>query len=382
MLGDKIEIATIRQTAITPKTRWIFVELQSAAGIKGLGEATAQGKEAEVFQAFERLAADLTGLDPRAAIEWLKGRTLPALPEAAAVSAIDQACWDLLARRDGVSVATALGGERRKSIPAYGNINRRTLDRSPQGFAESARQAIAAGHEAIKIAPFDEVDAEVRATGRVLTAVQIGLARMRAVREVIGPDRRLMIDCHWRLDVSTSRHVIEAAAEAELYWVECPIPETPDNLANIAALRRFANKRGVKLAGCEEMIRLEGFRPFIDAEAYDVLMPDAKYAGGLDEIAIIAAAAAGRGMAVSPHNPSGPICHAASLQICAALDGEQFLETQFDESPSFAALQRPMLPPIAAGAMALPKGPGLGADLAPEAVAALTTRAWKGSNRN
>lgn len=382
MLGDKIEAATIRQTAITSKTRWIFVELQSVSGLKGLGEATAQGKEAEVFQAFERAVPRLAGLDPHAAIECLKGLPLHSLGDAAAASALDQACWDLIGRQADTSIAAAIDREQRLRIPVYANINRRTADRSPEGFAASARDALAAGHEAFKIAPFDEVDAEARASGRVLEAAQTGLARMRAVRETVGAHRRLMIDCHWRLDVQTSRHVIEAAAEAGLYWVECPIPEARDTLDDIAALRRFANARGVKLAGCEEMIRLDGFRPFIDAEAYDVLMPDAKYAGGLKEIQIIAAAAAERGIAVSPHNPSGPICHAASLQLCAALDGDQFLETQFDESPYFAALQRPLLPSVDMGAMVLPMAPGLGMDLTPETLQNLTVRTWRTDSKN
>lgn len=380
MLGDKIEIATIHQTMITSKTRWIFVELRSSAGFSGFGEATAQGREAEVFQAFERFAPEMVGIDPHAATQWLKSRPLAALAEAAAASAIDQACWDLVGRREGISVAAAIGGERRRRVPVYANINRRTADRSPEGFAASAAEAVAAGHEAIKIAPFDEVDAEARATGRVLAAAQNGLARVRAVRDVIGRHRRLMIDCHWRLDVQTSRHVIEAAAEAGLYWVECPIPETRDNLADIAALRRFANARGVKLAGCEEMIRLDGFRPFIEGETYDVLMPDAKYAGGLKEIETIAAAAAERGIAVSPHNPSGPICHAASLQLCAALEGEQFLETQFDESPYFNALQQPLLPHVEDGAMTMPEATGLGVDLAPETLRDVKTRSWRTSD--
>ncbi|TMH56745.1 MAG: hypothetical protein E6H55_16395, partial [Betaproteobacteria bacterium] len=120
-------------------------------------------------------------------------------PEAAATSAIDQALWDISAQRIDKTLADALGQRCRNAIELYANINRGTLDRSPSGFAERAREATDAGFDAVKIAPFDDVIADNVSTpvGRELIAA--GIERVAAVRAAIGPGRRLLVDCHWRL---------------------------------------------------------------------------------------------------------------------------------------------------------------------------------------
>jgi galactonate dehydratase len=68
---------------------------------------------------------------------------------------------------------------------------------------------------------------------------------------------------------------------------------------------------------------------------YDVVMPDVKYAGGLAECLRIAELAARHGVAVSLHNPSGPVCHAHSIHLSAALQTEERLEYQHGETPLF-----------------------------------------------
>ena len=373
MPADIIEDAIIRVAAITAKTRWIFIELKTRSGASGVGEATIQGQEGAVVALFEEMAAVLVkGKTAQELIQALSARTLPTLPASSVASAMDQAAWDLVGKAANIPVSAALDQSHRSLIKVYANINRRTTDRSSQGFAESARLAINSGHQAIKIAPFDEVTARSHELGEIRQAIAPGIARMLAVRDAIGPSLRLMIDCHWRLDKATSEYVIDAAAEAGLYWVECPIQETQENLPAIRALRSYANKRNVLLAGCEEMIRVEGFLPFIQAGAYDVLMPDVKYAGGLAELLRLSRLSVQNGIIISPHNPSGPVCHAASLQVCAAMPQDNFLEMQFDESALFAGLQALSLPTAKEGSIALSSSPGLGISFDDEALSSVT----------
>ena len=135
---------------VTPKTQWVFLEIQTKSGLSGIGEASLNNRETQVLARAEAMAGALIGQSEP---------VLPApnsLVDAAAVSALDQALWDIRGKRDGRRVADLLRGTRRTSIPVYANINRRTLDRSPEGFASSARDALAAGFSAFKIAPFDE----------------------------------------------------------------------------------------------------------------------------------------------------------------------------------------------------------------------------------
>jgi galactonate dehydratase len=154
--------------------------------------------------------------------------------------------------------------------------------------------------------------------------------------------------------------VIAASAEMGVHWVECPLPETPDQFAALTRLRGLANRRDMLLAGCEQSIGIAGFLPFLEAGAYDVMMPDVKYVGGLAEIMGLADVLQKAGVGFSPHNPSGPVCHAASLQLCAAVADLHSLETQFDETPLFGELAGQRLQAVAGGLAALPATAGLG----------------------
>jgi galactonate dehydratase len=110
------------------------------------------------------------------------------------------------------------------------------------------------------------------------------------------------------------------------------------------------------------------------------MMPDVKYAGGLMEMLRIGDHLAERGIAVSPHNPTGPVSHAASLHVCAALRECDMLEVQFDESPLFDALCGDTLSQVRNGAASVPSGAGLGVSLdrdVLEAHAVQPSRVWR-----
>ncbi len=362
----RIAQITLTIATISPKTRWAFLEIAAADGLAGIGEATLNGQEAALLREADRVLAPLPG---KTVAEAMPTGALPqTLPEAAIRSALDQALRDLAARGADRPLWRELAPTRRADVPVYANINRRTLDRSPEGFAASARAALAAGHDAFKIAPFDEATKDARAAGALAPAIEQGFKRIAAVRDVVG-ERRLMVDCHWRFDEASAFEVIRRAAELELHWVECPLPETSDHLPALRRLREAANARGVRLAGCEEAIGVLGFVPFFTAGAYDVVMPDVKYVGGLQEAMRVAEAAQRAGVLVSPHNPSGPVSHAISIQLSAVLPAFDRLEMQFDETPLFASLVR-TTPPIAGGAAQVLDGPGSGVSLDPAALAA------------
>ena len=82
-----------------------------------------------------------------------------------ALSAIDQALWDILGKSLNVPVHTILGGRCREEIHVYANINRATTDRSPEGFARNAVAAVEDGFDAIKLAPFDRMQRGIDSAG-------------------------------------------------------------------------------------------------------------------------------------------------------------------------------------------------------------------------
>lgn len=350
----------------TEKTTWLFVEVVDGDGLAGWGEASLSGQADEVAELARRWLPLLCGRsadDPAAA-----GGDLPFATQAmaAASSGVMQALSDLAARRAGASLADHLCGRRRDRVGLYANFNRRTRDRSPEGMAESAADALAAGFNAFKIAPFDEVRPDLP-RGEMRAAMQPGIARLAAIRDALGASARLMADCHWRFDTSGAEEMIDAVSGLGLYWVECPVAETEATIPDTVLLRGRANRLGMRLAGLETRILREGFRPWLKAGAYDVMMPDVKYAGGPAEMLEIAAEFATYGVAFSPHNPTGPICHAHSLHVCAALADSDLLEVQFDETPEFAALTAGSVPAMDGGISGLPgRGAGLGLEFIPD----------------
>lgn len=355
--------ARLIEMRVTPQTAWLFVEVAMDNGISGWGEASLPGSEQAVHQAALNWPLRLTGdalPDPEGLIDRLDFRDLPS---AALSSAVLQAVWDISARQSGISLADRLGGRVRDEIGLYANVNRRTDDRSPEGFARSALDAVDAGFDAIKIAPFDEVVPGL-SSDEARTAMSAGLHRIAAVHEALGAEARLMVDCHWRFDHRSAPYLIDAVRDHAPYWVECPVPENEDMIDLLVALRRQANSGSMRLAGLETSIRAEGFMPYLRAGAYDVMMPDVKYAGGPDEMLRLAGLLSRHGVAFSPHNPTGPICHMQSIHVCAAARTTDLLEHQFRETPLFDRIAGNASPPLA-GRMAVPdwSRPGLGISL-------------------
>ncbi|MFN0159890.1 MAG: mandelate racemase/muconate lactonizing enzyme family protein [Burkholderiales bacterium] len=371
--------------AVSGKTHWLFVSIEDSDGRIGWGEASLQNADAAVAAALADLADAVLRASPATPGAFAASMKPASLAEAAAVSAIDQALWDLHALHTAMPLSKALGAARRDRLPVYANINRRTLRRTPEGFAASARDALAAGFGAIKIAPFDEVDPTLCARGEGRTAMRAGLERIAAVRAAAGPSIRLMIDCHWRFDEATAAALIDAAAGLDLYWIECPLPETAANLGAIARLRNRANAASIRLAGMEQGIGCAAFQPYCEAGAYDVMMPDVKYVGGLMEMLRVAEMLERHGVAMSPHNPTGPVAHMASVHVGAVMNSFDMLELQFDESPLFDALAHGEVPARDGGATAVPSLPGLGIRLDSTLLArhaASARRVWEAANWN
>jgi len=363
MTARRLRSTQWHQIQVSAKTCWIFVQLQQDDGAVGCGEASLAGQELAVMAAAHDLSSRVLHAAPEQPGAFAAGIVPADLAQSAALSALDQALWDLHARSERRTVADLLGGVCRDRIAVYANINRRTEPRTPTGFAQSARDALAAGHVAFKLAPFDEVNLSVCATGGGIAAMQQGLARIAAVRDVVGPQRRLMIDCHWRFDEATATTLVHAAAELGLYWIECPLPETHKHIDALVRLRALANPRGIRMAGLEQGIRFDAFRPYCQAGAYDVMMPDVKYMGGMQEMLDAADRFGLHGVQFSPHNPTGPICHAASLQLAAVAGSFDMLELQFDESPLFHQLVGGDFAAVVDGHCQFPTESGLGAHL-------------------
>lgn len=360
---------------ISAKTVWSFVEVIDQSGRHGFGEATLGRRESLMEEALDGLRALVLGRPPALVDLAPQRRSGLSLPQYAALSALDQAVCDLAARQQHTTVADWLGGRHHARLALYANLNRGIRERTPSGFAEQARAAVADGFSAVKVAPFDEMELRGDTTLAVpRDLLDKGLARIAAVRAAVGPNVEMMVDCHWRLNEAAASTVLRELQPVGLYWLECPLPEQPELFGALRRLRSQANSFGIRLAGCEEASLVGGFLPFLQAGVYDVMMPDVKYVGGLREMLAVANTLRQHGVTFSPHNPNGPICHAATLQICAAVPSVERLELQYAETPLFDALVAGGLPQPVGGEVELPAGPGFGVSLEPALVSELARR--------
>jgi galactonate dehydratase len=348
---------------LSPKSNWFFVRVTNDAGVHGYGEGTLYGRETEQLAALESLKPIILGRPAQ-----LVHMAMPAggggLVASSVVSALEQAITDLRAREWGTPLYKELGvPPQRTAIRMYANINRRTEDRSPDGFAASARDALAQGFLAVKIAPFDGVVPQALGTKESRALIDAGIARIHATRDAIGENTVLMVDCHWRFDEKTAATVLKELKSAKLFWFECPIAETEENHPALKKLRRVAHRIETRLAGAEQGIGVDGFKPFVEGGLYDVVMPDVKYAGGYQQMLRIAEMCQRSQVDFSPHNPTGPVCTMASLHICAVAPNFLLLEHQLGESPLYHELVRGAHPEVRDGCFDVPSAPGLGIDL-------------------
>jgi len=350
---------------VSPKTNWTFVAVTDSTGSTGFGECSLNGFEELLVAEAGRVARAAIGIDVDRTGELV--RYFPHAPGGlvthAVKSAIEQALVDLSAQHAGVAIAEHLCSSPRQSVPAYANINRSVTERSPAAFAAAAQRAIAAGYRAVKLAPFDGVIAEDEATTPIDARIRAGLDRVFAVRDAIGAAPALMVDCHWRFDEPRAAQLIRDLVPARLHWIECPVSEHPSWFPAIARLTRLARECGMKSAGGEMIAGVDQAEAMCDAALYDVLMPDIKYAGGYRGMLDIARLCARHGKEFSPHNPTGPIAHIASVHRCAASPTLLWLEHQWNESALFESLVGGVPAPLVDGAFVVPCVPGLGARL-------------------
>ncbi len=370
----KIRSLTFHVLHVSVKTNWSFIRVEMDTALVGWGECSLNGWETSQSEFCRRFAAEMTG---KPILSVAEAETACALylhspggtVEHSVKSASEQALLDVLAQHQGIPVWQLFRHAQRTSVELYANINRATQPRTPEGFAISARNAVAAGFKAVKLAPFDgvlPVNAETDAGTQLIDAA---LARIRAVREAVGFDVKVMVDCHWRLTPKTSRHVLDAMREIKLHWLECPISEQPRWHNDIRAIREYANAQGVRLAGAEMQAEVEGFRPFIERGLYDTVMPDAKYCGGIGALLRISALAAKHKVQTAPHNPTGPISNFASLHACIAGTGCDFLELQVGESEFFTTAVGGVSPTFDSGQFAMPMGAGIGVSVGEQVLA-------------
>ncbi len=322
-------------TGITPvgvhvnhRGDWIFLQVETDEGVTGLGEASHSSNDALLYRAVATIEEMLIGTDPTniSSLRQLMKRQRMGGVGGTAWSAVEQACQDIRGQVLGVPLYQLLGGALRDSLRLYANINRHVVERTPASFAQAAAAAVDEGFTAIKLAPFDEVVASDRRRSGQNAAWQPGIERVRAVRDAVGGDVEVAVDCHSRFDVKEALAVARALEEFDLFWFEEPV--SVQDTGGLSAIRSQIQQ---PLATAESLFGAEAFHQVMVAGAADVLMPDVKHAGGVQETLAIGEMATAAGVGFAPHNPSGPLATVASGHVAACVAGFRILEYAWGE---------------------------------------------------
>ena len=307
------------------RTNWVFVKVYTDEGIDGVGEATLEYKEKALLGAVEHIREYLLGQDPRQIEKhwhaiyrdayWRGGAVLMS-----ALSAVEMALWDILGKSLGVPVWQLLGGKVRDEVRIYVN-GWFAGAREPEEFGEKAKQAAARGVTALKWDPFGKNYRNISNS-----ELEKALRCVAAVREAVGSGVDLLIEGHGRFDLPTSIRIAKELEQFRPMFFEEPVP--PDNLEVLKAVR---DKSPVAVAAGERLYTRWDYRRMFDLMAADYIQPDVSHAGGIMELKKIAAEAECRYIPFAPHNPSGPVANAASLQLAAACPNFEILEIMYSD---------------------------------------------------
>ena len=333
------------------KGDWLVFAITDGINI-GYGEASHSRDDAACRDAarrsFAEHYADFTlSLESLAAKEAELAELAPDFVTATALSGLNQACYELLARREQVPVWRLLRDRPGlESIPLYTTINRALKERSEAEYLQLVGRLDDEGFSSFKCAPFEAVDSP---DGAVEKAAG-GLAMLRAIRETHA-EIGLRVDFHERFLPESFAEILPELERLNLEWIEEPFAMGPD----FTDLRASTDLR---VAAGELFWGRPQFARIVDNQWADVIMPDVKHVGGFGPLLDVMQMADGSAE-ISPHNPSGPISTAASLHAAAVRPrGVQSLEVAFDS----AGARRATGEQVESGRLYLRDAPGWGVD--------------------
>ena len=290
---------------------------------------------------------------PRLGIALTSGQSAPRMGRrgvtVCALGGIDMALWDIFARSLEVPIYKLLGGGFRSRLPTYAS-----------GGHAAAEEA---GAEALTYIAkgFRNVKMRVGAMDAPRIVVD-GIARIRAVREAIGPDARLMLDAHGSLNEAQAIRLALAAEEYDIDWFEEPVSSD-----NWNGMRRVRQATSIPISTGENDFTHFDFRDIIAHQAADILQPDLAVVGGFTAARRIGVLAHAANLQVAPHIWGSALLFYASLQLAAALPNCPIIEFRQGGNPLFTELISPPPAIDSEGYVTVPSGPGLGVDIDLEA---------------
>ena len=315
-----------------PRQReYVFIEVSTDEGITGWGEITGTLPVANrsVCAALRHVSDLIEGDDPRL-IEMIWNKIFRSFTYMGSrgattniISAIDIALWDIRGKVLGLPISELFGGPVRDGVPIYCHPQNGS---SIEEMVQHVKAIVETGQKALKLDPFQphhEEESNGYLTGKLSAESEnLGADRIAAIREAIGPDIEVMIDCHGRFDAPTAIRLAKALEPYNIWWFEEPVP-----VESTHALRQVRENVGVPICVGERLHTRWEFVPILENELADFIMPDVTWTGGISEIKKIATMAEAYYVPISPHDASGPVNVLAGAHAMASVPNHYRVET-------------------------------------------------------
>lgn len=289
--------------------------------------------------------------------------------ETRALSAVEVALWDALGKALNAPLVTLLGGKTRDRIPTYNTCI--GVPEVPDyalwtgGQAGELATSLLADHiRACKIWPFDPFSEA--SYGQYISPAQIerGLAPIRAIREAVGLELEIGIECHFRWNRASIERIARALEPYNILFLEDVLPAVhPEEI------KAVSQKTSIPIVGSELLMTRWQLREWMEKRTSQIVMTDPVWNGGIAETRRIANMAEAFGLPIILHNVAGPICHAACMHLGAHLPNLMFVESVRAFYTTYFPILSDFAPTVGEdGRLALPTGPGLGVTLREEAL--------------
>jgi len=384
-----MKITALETVRVAEFGNLIWLKVHTDEGLVGLGETFFAPAAVEAY-VHEILAPKLIGRDPRRIdaiardVSFYLGFRSAGV-EMRAHSALDIALWDLFGKLTGQPIAQLLGGFTRDKIRTYntcagsaymrdnagqstGNwglaVGARVYD-DLNGFLtradELAQELLDEGITAMKIWPFDP-------TAEANDGLDISNAQLKAalkpfekIRAAVGDKMEIMVEFHSLWQLLPAIRIAKALAPFDTKWHEDPI-----RMDSLADLRRYADASPAPISASETLATRWGFRDLLETGAAGIVMLDLSWCGGISEARKIASMAEAWHLPVAPHDCTGPVVLCASTHLSLNAPNALIQESVRAYYHTWYRDLVTALPEVSNGFITVPKGPGLGMELAPD----------------
>ncbi|KAJ9622822.1 hypothetical protein H2204_011431 [Knufia peltigerae] len=246
------------------------------------------------------------------------------------ISAYDIALWDIRGKKLNAPIWQLLGGKTNDNLRTYASQiqfgwgDKHFMGTDPEHYAAAAKAALAEGYDSLKVDPLQVGADGYRGYRASLKQhrfgllynheVEMGAARIRAIREAVGPDVSIICEIHSLLGTNSAMQFAKAIEPYDIFYYE-----EPTNPLNTKSLKKVSEHTRIPVATGERSYTRWGFRDLLENQALGVVQPDVCLVGGITECKKVCDMANLYDATVQIHVCGGPVSTAAALQIEAVI---------------------------------------------------------------